>query len=329
MIQHTVKKEEENLRIDKLVSNLLGEEVSRSFLSKNMKEFVFVDGKNVKPSYRLVVGQKVEVEKEDILMKYREELERNDFESNIVAQKGDLDILEETSDYIVLKKKHGVVVHPGIGHYEDTLANYVKQYLLEKGEYDLELKRAGIVHRLDMLVGGLIVFAKNRKFQKHLSSQFEEHSVLKIYIADFEFFDDRVVKKTHDVKMINNVIDDYLNCRELDLSLWEEVVGVMKRDPSNRKRMLFERNVTNEKLRWAKSYLLPIGKKRMCVLIKTGRMHQIRATFRSLGMVIEGDKLYGCKGAETGKISLNSVVLGFNDLSGQKKVFNILDAFNG
>jgi 23S rRNA-/tRNA-specific pseudouridylate synthase len=32
----------------------------------------------------------------------------------------------------------------------------------------METKRAGIVHRLDMPVSGLIVFAKNRKFQNIL-----------------------------------------------------------------------------------------------------------------------------------------------------------------
>jgi 23S rRNA-/tRNA-specific pseudouridylate synthase len=39
-------------------------------------------------------------------------------------------------DYLVLNKPAGFVVHPGIGHEKDTLANYVKQYLIEKGKYD-------------------------------------------------------------------------------------------------------------------------------------------------------------------------------------------------
>jgi 23S rRNA-/tRNA-specific pseudouridylate synthase len=66
----------------------------------------------------------------------------------------------------------------------------------------------------------------------------------------------------------------------------------------------------------------------MCVLIKTGRMHQIRATFKSLGLVLKGDKLYGFKGELVDEIGLKSVVLGFVDIDGEKKVFNILILFN-
>ncbi len=329
MIRHLVKEGENNLRLDKWVSVLLSD-ISRSFISKNVKDFVLVDGKNVKPSYRLKQGQKVEINSRGIKKKYAEYLEMEDLESKIFPQKSSLNIVCEDTNYIVLIKPPGLVVHPGIGHRENTLANYVKNYLMEKGEYDIELSRAGIVHRLDKPVSGLIVFAKNRKFQKYLSEQFEKHEVLKIYYAQYHVLGgQKIFNNFERVDAVYDVIEKYKKDLDLNLEKWLEVSGTMKRDPSNRKRMLFQRNMDNERLRYAQSYLLPLSEKRMCVLIKTGRMHQIRGTLRSLGVVLKGDKLYGYKGEETQEIGLSSVVLGFTDMDGEKKVFNILNSING
>ena len=328
-MRHLVNREESNLRVDKLVSLFLSD-ISRSFLTKNIGDFVFVDGKKVKPSYRLREGQEVEVDVEAIKRKYLEDVQRTEMESNIISQEGNLDIVYEDVDCIVLNKPSGLVVHPGVGHSKDTLANYVKNYLERKGQYDIELKRAGIVHRLDMPVSGLIVFAKNRKFQKHLSEQFEKHEVLKIYHAQYEVLGgQKIFSDFKKMDEIYDVIDRYSKDLTFDLENWLQVSGTMKRDPSNRKRMLFEHNVRNEKLRYAESYLLPLSEKRMCVLIKTGRMHQIRATLKSLGIVLKGDKLYGYRGESSEEIGLRSVVLGFKDMVGGKKVFNILKKVNG
>jgi 23S rRNA-/tRNA-specific pseudouridylate synthase len=51
-------------------------------------------------------------------------------------------------------------MHPGVGNKKDTLANYVRYYLESKGEYDDLVDRAGIVHRLDKGVSGLVVLVR-------------------------------------------------------------------------------------------------------------------------------------------------------------------------
>ncbi len=327
MKEYIVKKQENDLRVDRFLS-LAIPEISRSFLSKGIKTFVRVDGDVVKQSYKLKEGQRVEVEITKLKGSFEKELKKSDLEGKIIAQKGEVEIFFEDKEYLVLKKPHGLVVHPGVGHEKDTLANYVKGYLIDKGEYDYGVKRAGIVHRLDMPVGGLIVFAKNRQAQKHLSGEFENHRVLKIYLADYYSNDQKnIFEKFHNIQNVYQIIDEFKKDLPLNLDTWCEISGSMKRDSVDRKRMSFQRGIYNEGLRYAQSYLLPLSEERMCVLIKTGRMHQIRATLRSMGLVLKGDKLYGCKKTSGKKIELNSVVLGFTNMNGEKKVFNILNSF--
>ncbi len=328
MNQHIATKNDVGIRVDKFLSNLYPE-ISRSFLAKNIQNFLLVDGKKVKQSYRLKEGQSVDVDFEKLKQKYEQEIGEVELQSKICPQEGELEIIYEDGDSLVLNKQPGVVVHPGIGHEDQTLANYVKQYLLKKGSYDVELQRAGIVHRLDMPVSGLIIFAKNRRSQKHLSEQFEKHCVLKIYMADYEVLGgEKLFKDFKKIEKVFELIEQYKNDLTLDLGDWQEISGSMKRDPANRKRMLFQKSIYDERLRYAQSYILPLSESRMCVLIKTGRMHQIRATLKSLGVVLKGDALYGWKKEVGHNIGLRSVVLGFVDMEGKKKLFNIINTSN-
>ena len=92
-----------------------------------------------------------------------------------------LDIIFEDEDLIVLNKPAGIVMHPGAGNYDNTivnaLVNYDKDSLSNIGD---EL-RPGIVHRIDKDTSGLVVIAKNNFTHEHLSNQFNEHSITRIY----------------------------------------------------------------------------------------------------------------------------------------------------
>jgi 23S rRNA pseudouridine1911/1915/1917 synthase len=72
-------------------------------------------------------------------------------------------------------------MHPGAGNYDNTivnaLVNYDKDSLSNIGD---EL-RPGIVHRIDKDTSGLVVIAKNNFTHEHLSNQFNEHSITRIY----------------------------------------------------------------------------------------------------------------------------------------------------
>ena len=116
-------------RADLFVVNLLNnngfEFVTRAFLQKNWNDFVQVNQKRIKPSYKLREGDIVSVFTEIINEKIKEE--NNVY--RILPQKGDLDIVYENDEYLIINKQSGVVVHPGSGNTNNTLSNYVMYYL--------------------------------------------------------------------------------------------------------------------------------------------------------------------------------------------------------
>ena len=101
--------------------------------------------------------------------------------ASLKPYKFNLDIVFEDKDLIVLNKPAGIVMHPGAGNFDNTivnaLMNYDKNSLSNIGD---EL-RPGIVHRIDKNTSGLVVIAKNNQTHEHLSTQFNKHTIKRIY----------------------------------------------------------------------------------------------------------------------------------------------------
>ncbi len=95
------------------------------------------------------------------------------------ATEGPLDILYEDRDIIVVNKAPGVSVHPGPGHYGDTLGNFLLWHYQQQGE------PAALhpVHRLDKGTSGLIVTAKHPFAQDKLRLQLHSGGFVRRYLA--------------------------------------------------------------------------------------------------------------------------------------------------
>ena len=99
--------------------------------------------------------------------------------SGIVPAPGPLDIVYEDPDLIVLNKAAGVPVHPGPGHYSDTICNFLMNYYDQSGcEADVHP-----VHRLDRGTSGLLVVAKHPHAQEQLKQQLHTPDFRRIYLA--------------------------------------------------------------------------------------------------------------------------------------------------
>ncbi len=286
---------------------------SRSFLQNHWEKIVSLNGSKIKPAYKVRIGDIIEIREEEI-----EKILKENSLDTIIPEKYNLDIVMENDDFLVINKPKGIAVHPGIGNLKDTLANYVVGYLNEKGEYDSRIERGGIVHRLDKSVSGLIIFAKNLEAQRFLQKQFEEHTVNKIYMAKVEIDAEssKDLLACIPMKELNAKAEmDKLvaNNFEIDES-WYKAEGYIGRSKMNRMKMIFKTYPFGN-AKYALSYIKPLSQKEVLVMIKTGRMYQIRATLEYLGINIVGDTLFETfKGGRIPEaIELESVLLSMKD----------------
>lgn len=164
-----VVNKEVNERIDKYLASIT--DLSRETITKMIdSDFILVNGKKVKASYKPVLGDKIDI-KEGFVK-----------DTKIDAKKLDLDIVYEDEYLMVINKPSGLVVHPGSGNKDNTLVNglmYYTKNLSDIGDSD----RPGIVHRLDKDTSGLMLVAKENKTHEILSEEFKKHNIHREYIA--------------------------------------------------------------------------------------------------------------------------------------------------
>jgi len=157
-----------HIRIDNYISQQL-DNFSRSKITKLIKsENISVNGKNVKPSYKLEAGDLVRVDIPEEKPK------------DIIAQPIDLDIIYEDEYFLAVNKQKGISVHPGAGIPDGTLVNGLMHYtknLSTVGGSD----RPGLVHRLDKDTTGALICAKSDEAHWKMSALFAERQVYKEY----------------------------------------------------------------------------------------------------------------------------------------------------
>jgi len=127
-----------------------------------------VDGRIVKPNYRLVAGQVMDLDAV---------LERHD--SNPEPQAMRLAILFEDADLLIIDKPAGLVVHPGSGNTEGTLVNGLLHFDPELAA----LPRAGLVHRLDKDTSGCLVVARTARAHTYLVQALKRRDIQRHYQA--------------------------------------------------------------------------------------------------------------------------------------------------
>lgn len=130
---------------------------------------VAVDGRQVKPSDRVVTGQWVEI----LAVPAHVELRS--------AEDIPLDVAFEDPAMIVIDKPPGLVVHPAPGHEEGTLVNALLARFPELRDPTGEL-RPGIVHRLDKDTSGLMVVGRTVRAMLALQEQFRNRTATKRYL---------------------------------------------------------------------------------------------------------------------------------------------------
>lgn len=238
---------------------------SRSRIQKMIDEGdVLVNEKQVKSSYKVQQNDTIEVE--------LTELPTDIFEPENIP----LDIVFEDEFLAVINKPAGMVVHPGAGVPNGTLANAIAFHFgFGNSEFGLEEKgipnpqskipnRIGIVHRLDKDTSGLIVVAKSEEVHEKLSAQFQDRTVYKRYLA-----------------LVHGEFDENVGTIDAPIA----------REKHNRTKMGVRGHGRNAlslwkvKERFEKFTLVEVE-------IKTGRTHQIRVHLGFINHPVVGDETY-------------------------------------
>ena len=248
-----ITENEANQRLDKILVSFLPDKTRTNISIMIDDGLVLVNSKMAKSSYKVKLGDNVEVE---IIEAKPLGINSEDIPLNIVY---------EDEDIIIINKPQGMVVHPSHGHYSGTLVNALLNHCKDLSGIN-GVARPGIVHRIDKDTSGLICIAKNDYAHNFLAEQLKDHTMAREYYA-----------------LVKGVIVE--NNGVIDLPIG--------RSKTDRKKMSVERengkpaktHFTVEK-RFTNYTLVK------CQLV-TGRTHQIRVHMAYIGHPVEGDPMYG------------------------------------
>lgn len=241
-------------RLDIFLTSCL-EHATRSKVQKLVEaNLVTVNGKFVKPSYKVISGDIVEAK---IPITPRPE--------NAEPEAIPLDIIFEDEFLIIVNKPAGMVVHPAYSNYTGTLVNALL-FHTQKLSGSSEPTRPGIVHRIDKDTSGLLVIAKDDWTHAKLAAQFSKHTIEREYQAV-------VWGKFKELK--------------------GEINSNITRSKSDRKKFTVSKVEGKEAVTFYEVIEQFEFTSLIKLNLKTGRTHQIRVHLSATGHPVFGDPTYG------------------------------------
>ncbi len=194
-----------------------------------------------------------------------------------------ISVLYEDEDLVVPAKPHGMPTHPSHNHHNDTVANALA-YRYAKMGIPFVFRP---INRLDRDTSGLLIIARNKLSAGRLTRSMQEGEIRKRYLA--------VLKG--ELKEDQGIIEKPLH-RTAESIIVREVCSPETHDAE-----------------WAKTQftVLARGNGHTLVLASpiTGRTHQLRVHFASMGCPILGDTLYGTESDLISRQALHAHTLDF------------------
>ncbi len=249
-LQLPVAPEWEGMRVSAVLRYKLGLSGTVLRRIKWYPEGILLDGLRVHTNVTVRSGQVLDVQLSD-----------PEADQPFPATPGPLDIVYEDRDIIVVNKPAGLSVHPGPGHYDDTLGNHLLWHYRQQGE----IARLHPVHRLDKGTSGLLVTAKHPFAQDRLRLQLHTPGFQRRYLA-----------------LCQGVPSPPEGCIDLPLGRCPDSIQKRQVCPEG------DAARTHYAVLQAWEQAALVG-----LQLDTGRTHQIRVHMAATGHPLLGDFLYG------------------------------------